>query len=265
MKVIELVLFISKKEKKCTLNVHIIYISLYTNNSMNNYFFMRGPPVEILVTELIYFIVIFTFCVIIYLKTKDIYHLSKHKGIKYFRDIFLFFALAFFFRLLVLFNPFAREVFDMQLPFIFFPLVLTLVTYFSTLAICSITLTSIFKRYQDAEHIDLIIHGISLIASLTIFLTRSPFYLILFQTLLFLSSIVFLFTSKKKAHIQNRITYTLLFVFWIMNSINFVKRLVPREFKIPLYILSAFVFLSVFLRVHKRLPGNSFEKKEKKN
>ena len=48
-----------------------------------------------LIPELIYTTIIVIFCYLIYHKTKEIYNLTKYKGIHYFRNTFLFFALAY--------------------------------------------------------------------------------------------------------------------------------------------------------------------------
>src|SRR3989338_8535448 len=48
--------------------------------------------------ELIYSFVIIAISLMIYFGTKELYNLTNHKGIKYFRLAFLCFAVAFFFR-----------------------------------------------------------------------------------------------------------------------------------------------------------------------
>ena len=49
-------------------------------------------------TEIIYSFIIISCSLMIYFGTKELYKLSSHEGIKYFRQSFLFFALAYFFR-----------------------------------------------------------------------------------------------------------------------------------------------------------------------
>ena len=48
--------------------------------------------------ELIYSFVIILCSLLIYFETKELYELSSHKGIKYFRRSFLFFGIAYFVR-----------------------------------------------------------------------------------------------------------------------------------------------------------------------
>ena len=53
--------------------------------------FLTGPYLWI---EPIYSVIIILFSLFIYLRTKEIYELTYYKGIKYFRNAFLFFGIA---------------------------------------------------------------------------------------------------------------------------------------------------------------------------
>ena len=66
---------------------------------------MPLPPM--LITELIYSFVIIIASLMVYFSTKELYDLSKHKGIKYFRLAFLYFAIAYFFRYFIKFFVYA--------------------------------------------------------------------------------------------------------------------------------------------------------------
>ena len=55
-------------------------------------------PVLRIGSELIYTLIIIIMCGIIYFKTKEIFDLTKHKGIGFFRNTFLFFALSYLMR-----------------------------------------------------------------------------------------------------------------------------------------------------------------------
>ena len=80
------------------------------------------PPLEFLMppqmgAELIYSFVIVVCSLMIYYATKEVYELSSYKWIRYFRQAFLFFSLAYFFRysikfFLVLFNM--KEILDIS-------------------------------------------------------------------------------------------------------------------------------------------------------
>lgn len=65
--------------------------------------------------EIIYSFVIIVCSLMIYFGTREIYRLSQHKGIKYFRTAFLFFAFAYFSRSFIKFlmiNFDYRTLFD---------------------------------------------------------------------------------------------------------------------------------------------------------
>ena len=88
-----------------------------------------------------------------------------------------------------------------------------------------------------------------------LFLTA--FSLVLLQTITFLAAIIMMLFSAKDAHsahvTQNKVTYVLLFIFWVVNIFAFQGMHVPLEIKIPMYLISSGVFFSILLRVRKRL------------
>jgi hypothetical protein len=224
---------------------------------MNPRFMHFGPPIEILTIELIYFLLVVGMSLYIYLKTKEIYDLTKHRGIQHFRNIFLFFGLAHIFRILVILNIFSREAIGIGLPMILGPLSLLFVTYFSTMAIFSVFMSvSISEISLSDRDLILILNMIAVLSTLIVFFTRSNIVLILLQTGVFLAALFILLLSKKKSlHMltQNKITFVLLFIFWVISSFALQGRPFPLEVHIPVYIISVGVFFSIFLRVRKRL------------
>ena len=62
--------------------------------------FLMPPQIG---AELIYSFVIIVCSLMVYYATKEMYELSSYKGIKYFRQAFLFFAIAYFFRYFIQF------------------------------------------------------------------------------------------------------------------------------------------------------------------
>ncbi len=211
--------------------------------------FLQHPI--IFLTETIYFLIISIFCLLIYFKTRDIYELSKHKGIYYFRNIFLFFSMAYFVRLLHI--PLFFGLLRIAHPRLLMPISMLLISYFSTMAILSIVM-SLFAKKIDFKGINLVLHVFAVLSSVVVFLTWSHALMLLIQTILFLVSIIYL--AIKGTHIsQNKISYTMLFIFWILNIIIVMRRVFPCEYKIPLYFISVAVFFSIFYRVHKRLDN----------
>ncbi len=222
----------------------------------------KGPPMEILVTELIFFLIVFGLCTLIYFKTKGIYQLSKHKGIFHFRNVFIFFALAYLFRLIFVIIALALEFMDIAFPRSVGFWILPGVSFFSTMAILSMVVAVLIKRLERIKWLPYWIVAIGFLSSLITFVTRSHRELLFVQTLVFLIAIIIVFWQSKKAHshhllTQNNVTYLLLFVFWILSVLAFNRKLIPVEFKIPLYILSAAVFFWIYWRVQKRLNANA--------
>lgn len=217
-----------------------------------------------LFTELIYFIIIFSLCALIYYKTRPIYQLTKHKGIFHFRNIFLFFGLAYFFRLIVLYFMLTIDT-PMRNMWVISQLTMPFVSLFSTMAILSILVTIFIKNLKNIKGLTYWILGVSILASVVTFLTRSHQELLIIQTFVFLFALLFIFLRSKKEKkknliSQNSATYLLLFIFWIFNSLVFSRRMLPPEYKIPVYVVSAGIFFWIYYRVQKRLSINAKKK-----
>ena len=218
-----------------------------------------SPPVEILGIEILYFIVVVSLCLIIYRRTKELYTLSKHQGIYHFRNIFLYFAIAYAFRLASGVLLLSRELLDFDAPRALIGGGLFFTGYFSTLAILSVVMTFLTRFHTiSARTTSLLLHGLAIASSIVVFVTRSGKMLILVQAIVFaLVLLTSLIASRKKQKntflSYNRVTFLLLFVFWLLNTWLITKKFAPIEIKIPLYILSIAVFLYLFVRVHKRI------------
>ena len=221
-------------------------------------FMHYGPPIEVIVTEFIYFLLVTILSLYIFFKTKEIYELTRHRGIYHFRNIFLYFAIAHMFRLMQVVIVFSSEIFGARpFPMIFQPLNFFLVSYFGTLAILSAVISAYTREINVKTNVlNLLLHSIALASSFLVVLIFSYPMLILLQTVTFLVALIMILVKSRKGPkllSQNKITYVLLFIFWALSTLAFVRRLFPREVKIPLYLLSVGVFFSIFLRVRKRL------------
>lgn len=214
--------------------------------------------------EIIYSFVIIISSLMIYFGTKELYELSSHKGIKYFRQAFLFFALAYFFRsfikLLVIY--FNNNLLDIS-PSLFSPLLaqaaLFSFMYFSSIAIFYLLYGLIYKkvRYQK---IIFVFHLIAIMIAFVSIIYRNPFvYLGLnFFLLFFVLFIVFLSYkySRKSKNFNMYIIYILLLLFWILNIIDI---LIPRFFKtfqLIVYLLSITIFQIMVYKVLKKAGSN---------
>jgi len=215
--------------------------------------FQLIDPTE-LASELGYSLIVVFLCLMIYFKTREIYDLTKHEGIYYFRITFFFFALAYIFRFVHLFSIFERITFDNDLLreiFRMFPFSLVLNGYFSTLAILSLTYSIIWKEL-NIKHTLLLFNAIAILISGIAFISRSPFILLLSQAVLLIFTIIlacyFYIRSRKIS--QLFILYILFLLFWIVNLFALgPRRLIPFEIQTAFQIISIAVIGIIYFKV----------------
>lgn len=226
------------------------------------------PPVRmelILGLDILYTLLIVVFCAIIYFKTKEIYDLTKHKGIQFFRSTFLFFAFSYLVRFAGMAAMFYSSILHIPLREILFRpnlVIFSLVTYFSYVAILSLVFSSFWKIKKTRFDWNLIIHAIAIFSTLIVFLTSSAKILIGLQFLLFIAAIVLININpkkKKNAFSSLHLTYYLLFVFWMLNLISFERGYLSIILNNAMNIVSIIIFSVITFRVNKRL-GNGKKK-----
>jgi len=207
-------------------------------------------------TELLFTIVAVFFCFEIYRKTHDSYELSRHKGIRYFRDAFLFFGLSYLVRFL--FNPIMASVldFDFVLPRgLMILLFLLPLGYFSTAAIFYLIFSSVWKRFDNKKML-MVGHGIAVLLPLASLLTGSRTILLYLQTALLLLAAVLSHFAPKGGGIkklsQTRILYILISALWLIN-LWIVDRVRPSFFGVDLFfqVVSIIVFIVIYYKVSK--------------
>ncbi|MFH1324723.1 MAG: hypothetical protein ABIH64_05730, partial [Nanoarchaeota archaeon] len=210
-------------------------------------------------SETIYTLVILIFCMLVYFKTKEIYDLSKHKGIQFFRYAFLFFGLAYASRIIlyvmifsesISFEPIRRgKTIFMQL----LPVSNLVVAYLSTLAILYLIYSTIWKK-MDIEHFLIVSNIVALFVAVVAFVSRSPSIISIIQLVLLVVLIIFSTKKKekdkKKTHA--RALYILIAIFWLLNLLvlNPVRRL-PLQVLLFFQIASIGVFVAIYYKVHK--------------
>jgi len=214
-------------------------------------------------TEIIYSFIIIICSLMIYFGTKELYELSSYKGIKYFRQAFLFFAIAFFFRsfikyLLVYFNVNAiLEISPKTFNLLFSQTTLLIFMYFSFIAVFYLLYSVMWKKWNHSNKIYLF-HFLTLAIAVIITISRNPLiYLGLNILLIIFILFVFLFASKNKKHKKNNlyIIYILLFIFWILNIIDILVPTIFIQFRILIYLISLGIFLTILYKVLKKV-GN---------
>lgn len=210
------------------------------------------------IPEITYTLIVFIICLLIYLKTKEAYNLTKHKGIMYFRDAFLLFGIAYLIRFLFEIIQFSTMTFfDAFIPRRFiFPIVLLIMGYLSSIGILYLVFSTIWKKINNKVMI-IIGHIIALTLSIIVFLTQSHTLMLYLQIILLLIAVVtsmFSHQKKKKWFSQAKVLYLLIFIFWIMNMWIISPRwMFAPEIKSTLQIISLTVFIIIYYKVVKWL------------
>jgi len=205
-----------------------------------------------LAVELGYTLIIVLLCLLIYLKTKEIYDLTNHKGIYYFRNTFLFFGLAYLFRFIFISFLLTKITFDVYHPvglFMIFSLVLS--GYCSTMAILSLTYSTIRKKLP-IKNFTLTSNVIAVFISIVALVSRLPFFLMLSQAVLLIFTVSYLLYNRSWKISQLFILYFMLFLFWILDlfALGSMKHL-QFEITIVLQILSIAVIGIIYYKVVK--------------
>jgi len=207
-------------------------------------------------TELVYTIVILILCFLVYLKTKEIYDLTKHKGIQFFRYAFLFFGLAYASRLflyLIIIGNSQLSRFLIHRRTIM-PLFNLLVAYFSTMAILNLMYSTIWKKI-NSEHFLTFSNIIALVIAVIAFVSKSPMIVSIIQLALLLITIIIstkTHNKKTKNISTTRKLYLLISLFWLINLfVLSPKSFLPFELKVFFQLISVLVFITIYHKVTK--------------
>lgn len=204
--------------------------------------------------ELIFTVIAVVFCFLIHFKTKESYELTKHEGIKYFRDAFLFFGLSYVMRFLFSLVLLSRIAFDFILPRgMFAPFFILPLGYFSTIGIFYLIFSSIWKRFNN-RILMILGHSVAIFLSVISFFTRSHLILLFFQSALLIIAVILsriMHTVKKKIS-QTRVLYFLVALLWLIN-LWVIGRRKPFSFEIELFfqIVSLIVFILIYHKIFK--------------
>lgn len=223
---------------------------------------------DILGLEIIYSIAIAGICLAIYLRTKDVYNLSHHEGLFHFRNIFFYFSAAYIFRLVFVFllltyGPRPMSLLNNHI------IIFMLISYFSTMAILSVVMTVAYRKILiNVRNINKIMHISAIVLTIIVFATMSTDVLLIIQTLLLAIPVLIIVFKKPQSKAfqfskQNKVTYILLLVFWVINLFSLGRGYVIL-YNVIVSIVSILIFLTIYLRVNKRLK-NAKKKKQAGN
>ncbi len=202
--------------------------------------------------EFIYSLLIFLFCFLIYYKTKETYSLSQYEPLKYFRKAFLFFGIAYFIRFALYF------ILIYDLPTIcpkkiVFPIVITLVAFFSTLAIFYVGYSILWRKIKSKYIFIIIINILVILLGISSFFLSSLHFIAVFQIIIVITLLIYLLNVNKKFS-QIKLLYALMLSFWVINliTLNF-RKLVPFEIRTVFYIISLIVIATIYFKISKWL------------
>ncbi|MAG39405.1 hypothetical protein CMI41_00340 [Candidatus Pacearchaeota archaeon] len=209
--------------------------------------------------EIFYAFIIIACSLMIYFGTKELYELSSHKGIKYFRQAFLFFALAYFSRIFIKFllsYSSVAQVLDVStkawsglLALIALPFFM----YFSAMAVFSLVFSVAWKKLPKKGITMSVLKFVAVfLALIVLFFRNSAAYLFINLILFFLVLIVVFMAKKSKSKYSLYTTYVLLLVFWILNILDILVPWITVGFQLVLYIVSSGIFLMILYKVLRR-------------
>jgi hypothetical protein len=171
-------------------------------------------------------------CFMIFFKTKESYNLTKHEGIKYFREAFLLFGISYIFRFLLGLIMIFNIAFNFIIPKdMFAPIFIMGMGYISTIGLWYLIFSSIWKNFSK-KSLMITGHLTAILLSLVSFSLHSHLIILYAQFVLLIIGIVLIFknTTKTKKITQTKILYILTSFLWLINLFIIDKKGPPNVF-----------------------------------
>ena len=214
---------------------------------------MPPPPIDpwFFWTELLFTVVAVILCWRVYFKTKEMYDLTRHEGIRHFRIAFFLFGLSYLLRFFLSLFFLTSMTFSFFIPREWILLLFILpLSYVSTIGIISLISCSVWKQFSRTTLI-LVGNGIAVALLLISVFLRSPRAMFMVQLALLLLAVALLFIIRQHPKISKmRALYLLVATLWLVNLLT----LGPRR-GLPFEVQAVFQALSigVFIYIHHRL------------
>jgi hypothetical protein len=209
-----------------------------------------------------YFLAIFLLGLNIYIQTRKMHDFSFHRGIRYFRNSFIYFSLIYLFRFIVLNLQVLNGSTAPDSINAVQSICLFLVIYFSFLSILSLVSSFSWKKYRFIS--DNRLSLFSLFLSVIAFFAKLPSILLVIGIV----AAVFLLLKAQDNHKMKHkiltplfIVYVLLVFFILFDLLPTTQELVPFEFRLAGYIASVCIFIYINLKVRKVLETGKEEEK----
>ncbi len=200
-------------------------------------------------TEIIYSIVVLTICLMIYFEVNKFFKLTEYKGISYFQNTFLFFAIAYFFRFLA--KPVVRSLFSIRMYF-FNTIILLVFIYASCVAVFYLVYSLVWKKFGVVNG-EILIHLIAVVIALIVLLTGNVLFFIVVNIVLLIYALVVVFLERKNKKFKMYFIYLLLVIFSILNIIDILVPNFIFGLQLWIYIFSIVVFLILLYKVLKEI------------
>lgn len=223
------------------------------------------PPIEQFLAmdmgaELIYAFVIIICSLIVYFSTKELYKLTSHQGIKYFRQAFLFFAIAYFFRSVI---KFILMFLDLKEIFEFSPMFLSqgmlfIFVFSSVMAIFSLLFSVMWKQWNNHKKLFYLFYVIAIVLSLVSTSVRKmeiifAINLLLLIMISFITFMAYRESREKKKGPNLYIVYILLFIFSALNVIDILIPHFLKGYQLIIYLVSCGIFLAIQYKVLRKI------------
>ena len=203
------------------------------------------PPI----IELLFTLISFAFCFIIYKKTREVYDLTKHQGIGYFSQAFLFFGLSYVMRFVFRLLFFWREGLEFLPRWITMPIFILPLGYFSTIGLFYLIFSSVSKKIKTRDFVFLA-HGVAVLLSIVSFIARSPWFLLYFQSALIVIALVLNSVVSEKKISQAKVLYALIAFIWLIH-LWVLGRPGPFEWDVVFGLITIGLFIAIYYKLSK--------------
>ena len=202
-----------------------------------------------LATEIIYSLVVLIACLLIYFEVSKLYKLTDYKGIRYFQNTFLFFAIAYFFRFLS--KPVVRSLFGIRM-YYFNILILLVFVYASCVAVFYLIYSLVWKRLGGLW-VEVLIHIISVVIALAVLLTGNIWIFIIVNLALLIYAFIAVNLQRKNKKFKMYLIYLLIVVFSILNLVDILVPNFLFGLQLWIYIFSVVLFMFLLYKVLKEV------------
>jgi hypothetical protein len=207
--------------------------------------------------EILFLTIILAISIIIYKTTKEPYLMTKHKGIKYFRNAFLLFGVAFSFRFLFyllsyIYNYRLINLLNLS-PRMLGGGSMLVYTFTSSIALLSLLYALSYNKLKNKELPEYLIYIIGALISIISFFAFNS--LLILHTLIAIIIIFSVIIQKKKSRKHTLgIAYIGLAVFWIISIFGDLFYFSIFDFFRPiLYSILTIILLFISFRTIKRI------------